>query len=119
MSTENKLSVQTLSMPESTYTVPESSRQTENDPKTITIRAWTTGQELDAIRASTGGDLQHELLQRAVIEIDGTGIDQASDFMEKWGPKVRQLALVAMNDVGLPSEEDRKDFLASVVRKVR
>ena len=119
MSIENKLAVPTLSMPETTYTVPEASRQLQSDPKTITIRLWSTGQEMDALRASGSSNLNFEILQRAVIAIDGTPVEQATDFMGSWSPKMRQLAAEAINRLSLPTDKERSDFFESAVTKVR
>lgn len=116
---ENKLAVESLSMPETTYTVPEDSRQLQTDPKKLTIRLWSTGQEMDALRAAGGSNLNYEILQRSVIAIDDSPVDQGSDFMGKWSPKMRQLAAEAINRLSLPTDKERSDFFASAVTKVR
>jgi hypothetical protein len=118
MATENKLEVTRLAMPEITRTFPESSRLLETDPKTITIRVWSTAQYKDALEAG-GKSFNDDLLQRVTLSLDGAPVDQATDFMEKWSPKIVQLAYGMINDIGVPKDDEIEAFRASSVTKLK
>lgn len=105
----------TLALPEYTYKVPESEREWQNDPKSITFRSFTVLTEMDAYNAAdmTVG-VAYELAQRSVIKLDGQAVDQGLDLMTRCSPKVRQLIVKAINKLFMPSEEGTKAFLESV-----
>lgn len=105
----------TLALPTYTFTIPETARSLETDPHTVTIRAFTVGQELDALKASSvGGRFEYELLQRIVTEVDGRPHDQGIDFIDRCSSAVRVLLVSALNKISMPSNKDSADFLGSM-----
>lgn len=104
----------TLKLPEYTYKIPESAREWETDPKTVTIRSFPVGTELDAMNALTNVNaMAYELLQRCTVRQDGKAVDQGTNFIEQWSPKVRTLMTRAVNKRFLPTDKEVEDFLAS------
>lgn len=104
----------TLALPEYTFTVPESAREWQKDPTSVTLRSFTVGTELDSINAAgTAGVMAFELLQRIVIRLNGKPVDQGFDLLADCSPKVRNLFTKAVNALFLPSEDETKAFLES------
>lgn len=102
-----------LRAPVYTFKVPEKSRQYPTDPTSIALRAWSVGQELEALKIKTGR-FEYNLLQYVLVMVNGKPVDQADDTIGKWSPKMRVLATDALDHVGMPDQSDRADFLASV-----
>lgn len=104
----------TLALPEYTYKIPESAREWQKDPTSVTLRSFTVGTELDSINAAGGGGaMAFELLQRIVIKMNGKPVDQGFDVLTDCSPKVRNLLTKAVNTLFIPDEDETKAFLES------
>lgn len=106
-----------LSRPTKTYKIPASSREWPTDPESVTLRSWTAGQEVDALRV-VSGRFEFELLDRIIVKVNGKPADQGVSIMAGFSPKVRGLLVLALDDMGVPSKKDREDFLSSGVLDV-
>lgn len=106
-----------LDIPVFTYTIPEKSRMWKKDPKTVTIRQYTLGQELDATDEAPDGGAKFEyaLLQRTVVALDGKPVDQGSNFLHDFSPPVRVHLRTCLNKANMPREGTTKDLLDSEV----
>lgn len=115
----SKLDAPVLSLPEYTCKIPKSAKSWPTDPDSIVLRSYTVAQEEDAASvAKSGTDLEHELLQRSCITVDGQPNNQAFNFLEKCSPKVRRLLRLALNKFNMPTDEEEKAFLAAVEARV-
>lgn len=110
----------TIAAPEFTFTVPERERKHPKDPQSFTLRSFTYGQEIDALKATrvTGATLEYELLQRCVVRLDGKPTDQARNFLEEFSPQVRTLMVIALNKVSTPDPKAVSDFLESMTTEM-
>ncbi len=105
--------------PKHEFTVPDVDRELDTDPVTITLRQLTYGEEQQAIQAAALNQTSFlaEATMRSVIEADGKPVTWESDgkarFYSGLSNKVRDLAQQAFADIGLPTVESRKAFLAS------
>jgi len=105
----------TIERPSYRFTVPEQARQFPTDPKSFSMRPITANEERRANEVAEGAKtpLAYELLRQAVHEIDGQ-----AEWVERCGPKVRQLAFEAFARVNRPDESDTNAFLASMTMSV-
>lgn len=105
-----------LALPKYTWAVPESMRKLESDPHEFTIRLFTYGQEIDALKATrvTGATLEYELLQRCVVALDGKPVDQAGNILENFSPQVRGFMVFCLNDVASSDPKAVAAALAAV-----
>ena len=105
--------------PKHTFTIPEADRELDTDPVEITLRQLTYGEEQQAIQAASlnSTSFLSEATMRSIVEADGKPITWESDgksrFYSGLSNKVRDLAQQAFADIGLPTVESRKAFLAS------
>lgn len=105
-----------VAAPTFTFKVPPKARQYPTDPESVTLRAFTVGQELDALKASsaTGNRFDYELVERSCIAVNGKPHDQGESLIERCSPKVRALLVRGLNKMSLPEDDDIKGFLDSV-----
>jgi hypothetical protein len=113
----------TIERPSYRFTVPEQARQFPTDPKSFSMRPITANEERRANEVAEGAKtpLAYELLRQAVHEIDGQAVDwntSGPEWVERCGPKVRQLAFEAFARVNRPDESDTNAFLASMTMSV-
>jgi hypothetical protein len=105
--------------PKFTYIIPEEERGLDTDPKTITIRELTYGEEQQAQQAASahGTTVLNESAMRCIVAADDKPIgwdnDEKARFYESLSNKARELLMQAFVDIGLPKPEGRKAFLAS------
>ena len=106
-------------IPKHTFTIPETSRGLDTDPKTITLRELTYGEEQQAQQAAKAHDttVLNESAMRSIVAADGKPITWENDgkqrFYEGLSNKARELVMQAFVDIGLPKPEERAAFLAS------
>ena len=106
-------------LPKFTFTIPEEERGLDTDPKTITIRELTYGEEQQAQQAAAAHQttVLNESAMRSIVAADNKPIswdnDEKSRFYERLSNKARELLMQAFVDIALPKPEGRKAFLAS------
>lgn len=101
--------------PRFTYSIPDEARLFASDPREITLEPLTMAQEQMALKAaSAGGHVGFELAKHAVVAVDGrplTWEGGAKDkFLETVSPPVRQLVLLAYDQIHNPNEGVKRAF---------
>jgi len=105
-------------LPRTTFTFPDGARA-PGDPKTVTIRQLTSGEEEAALIAANkkGLGFEYEGAKRAMAAIDGKALSWEDNGVEEaflgLSNKVRDLVIRGFAQVALPSKGDAEDFLAS------
>lgn len=107
-----------LERPSYKFTVPDTARQFETDPASITMVPITADEERRANEVADGtkSPLAYELVRQAVKAINGKDVDwntNEPEWLERCSPKVRQLVFEAFSRVNRPADEDAAAFLAS------
>jgi hypothetical protein len=106
-------------LPKFTFTIPEEERGLDTDPKTITIRELTYGEEQQAQQAASahGTTVLNESAMRSVVAADDKPVTWENDGKERFyqtlSNKARELLMQAFVDIALPKPEGRRAFLAS------
>jgi len=106
------------SLPRTTYTIPESAR-TATDPKTVTIRQLTSGEEEAALVASNrkGTNFEYEGAKRSIYAIDDRVLTDTNNEREEayyaLSNKVRDLVIRGFTRVAMPTNGEASDFLTS------
>lgn len=115
----SKLDPPVLSLPETLCKIPKSAKSWSTDPDVVVLRSYTVAQEEDAANvAKNGTELEHQLLQRCCISVDGKPNDQAFNFLDKCSPKVRKLLRLALNKQAMPDEAEEAAFLKGLEVRV-
>ena len=112
----------TLARVEITYTIPETCRIRETDPRVVVLRELTIAQETDAHAVAEGSraptfQLPIELLRRSVVLADGKPVDP--DWIDGVSSPCRELMGRGMMPLQMHTQGDLKDFLASGVRAIK
>jgi hypothetical protein len=108
----------TIERPTYRYTIPETARGFETDPRTFGLRPITASEERRAneIAEGTKAPLAPELVRLAVCEIDGKPVDaNSAEWFDLCSPKVRQLVFQAFSKVNRPTDDEEAAFLGSQV----
>jgi hypothetical protein len=110
----------TIERPTYRYTIPETARGFESDPKTFGMKPITAAEERRANEIAEGAKtpLAPELVRLSVCELDGKPVDWNTDqteWFERCSPKVRQLVYAAFAKVNRPSDDEESAFLGSQV----
>jgi len=105
-------------LPRTTFTFPEGARAL-GDPKKVTIRQLTSGEEEAALIAANkkGIGFEYEGAKRALVAVDGKPLSWENNGVEEaflgMSNKVRDLVIRGFAMVALPSKGEADDFLAS------
>ena len=106
-------------LPKHTYTIPEADKELPTDPKTVTVRQLTAGEEQQALEAAGihKTSYAYEGTLRSLVAIDGTPVTWADNgkvrAVEGLSSKVREQVQRAFLKISLPSTESADAFLAS------
>lgn len=105
-----------MARPKFKYTIPAESRLSDADPRTIALQPITLGEEAQALKSGSN-TLAYELLKYALVEVDDKPITWENSakekFLEQVSPGVRQLLLIAYDQIHNPSDAVKRDFFAS------
>ena len=106
-------------LPKHTYTIPEADKELPTDPKTVTVRQLTAGEEQQALEAAGihKTSYAYEGTLRSLVAIDGTPVTWEDNgkvrAFEGLSSKVREQVQRAFLKISLPSTESADAFLAS------
>jgi hypothetical protein len=106
------------SAPRYTWQVPKAARLFETDPESITLTPLTFEQDTHGNKLVASSGNIYDKIKLCVTAIDGKPVDWAGGATDKivdsMSPPVRELLARAFTKLHLPSDEDEKDFFASV-----
>ena len=106
-------------LPKHTYTIPEADKELPTDPKDVTVRQLTAGEEQQALEAAGihKTSYAYEGTIRALVAVDGTPVTYEDDGKTRafagMSAKVREQLQRAFLKISLPSTESADAFLAS------
>lgn len=108
-----------ISRPQYKFKIPDTARQFETDPHSLTLRPCTADEERQASEVAMGSKapLPFELLRRSVCEVDDKPVDWGTadpEWLERASPKVRELAYRAFVRVNQPTQEEADGFFAGM-----
>lgn len=109
------------------FKLPESARDKERDPATMTLRELTPEDALTAARIATqkGGDgkavqiaMVYESAKFSLFSVDGRVVDhaqfEADALFGRWSPKAQALLVMAYRQINTTTDEEDADFLSSM-----
>ena len=109
----------TARFPRHTYTLPETTRELESDPSTVTLRQLTIEEEQAALAAAKAKnvDFSYEGAMRSLVAADGKPLTWTGDEVERFfrglSNKVRDCVVQAFQRLAIPTRKESEDFLAS------
>jgi hypothetical protein len=111
-----------------TFRVPEKVRDAARDPATFTLRELTPDDHIQAARVAAqrernpkvqGIIIGYESAKAALFRVDGRLVNhlefEGDAYFGKWSSKVQALVMLAFSRVSQTTDEEDKDFLASMV----
>lgn len=102
------------------FRIPEKARVGPNDPTQFVIRELTV-EEVEASRKIADGDRTRSVIEQtklSLFSVDEHVVDHSRDegsyFYNNWSQKVRELAVLAYDQVGSNTQAEVTDFLSSM-----